>query len=77
MTREENSKRNAELKYQKARKAVLSVTTGMFNEEYKKDDGSWNISKIADAVKLHRDTVRKHLRIWEGTPKKGVQKKLF
>ncbi len=65
MTREEIAQKNAFDKHEKARKLVLNLVTGMFNEEYRKPSGKWHIGKIADATHLHRDTVSKHLRQWE------------
>ncbi len=62
MTRIERSKANAKLKYDKVHKKIINIVTGMFASEYKKKDGSWNISKIAKDANVDRKTVYKHLR---------------
>ena len=40
---------------------MLNITTGMFKDEYKKPNGSWNISKIAKDSGTTRPTVMKYL----------------
>lgn len=65
MNREERSRANAKLKHDKAKKLVINTVTGIFANEYKKPNGEWHIGKIAEATHLHRDTVAKHLKIWE------------
>ena len=62
MTRIERSKANAKLKYDRVHKKIMSLITGMFAGEYKKKDGSWNISKIAKDANVTRASVYKHLR---------------
>ena len=62
MTRRERALTNAREKYNRAHKAIISLVTGMFKDEYKKKDGSWNISKIAKEAKVDRKTVYKHLK---------------
>ena len=63
MTRQEISKKNAQKKFNEARKKVANMVTGMFAGEYKKKDGSWNVSKIAKETNLSRPTITKHLKI--------------
>ena len=62
MTRKERALSNAKQKYEKAHKAIISLVTGMFANDYKKKNGDWNISKIAKDAKVDRKTVYKHLR---------------
>ncbi len=62
MTRIERSKANAKLKYDRVHKKILNLITGMFANEYKKKDGSWNISKIAKEANVTRASVYKHLK---------------
>jgi hypothetical protein len=62
VTRQEKAKENAKLKYERVHKRVLSLVSGMFAGEYKKKDGSWNISKIAKEAGVTRMSVYKHLR---------------
>jgi len=60
MTRQENMiKINIE-KGEEARRKVLSITSGMFAEEYKRA-GKWNVSKIAKDLKMSRNTVAKYI----------------
>jgi len=44
-----------------AKKKVLSCVTGMFEFEYKKKNGDWNISKIAKESGTSRNTVYKYI----------------
>jgi transcriptional regulator of acetoin/glycerol metabolism len=53
---------NAQKKYEKAKKDIISLITGLYKEEYKKKDGSWNINKIAKDTGYTRPTVYKHLK---------------
>ena len=63
MTRSERAKANAQLKKKRARATILGfVKDNLFTDEYKKRDGTWNISKIAKATKQSRNTVKKHLK---------------
>ena len=62
MTRRERALTNAEKIKERKRKAILSALTGMFANEYKKDDGSWNIYKLAKELGMSRNTIKKHLK---------------
>ena len=63
MTRSERAKANAQLKKIRARATILGfIKDNLFTNEYKRSNGAWNISKLAKATKIHRDTVRKHLK---------------
>jgi DNA-binding transcriptional ArsR family regulator len=63
MTRTERAKKNAELKYQRARATLLGFIKGnLLANEYKKKDGSWNITKLSKAIKLDPKTIRNHLK---------------
>jgi hypothetical protein len=62
MTRKERAKENAKLKYERVHKKVISIVTGLYADEYKKADGSWNVSKIAKDAGVTRASVYKHLR---------------
>ena len=62
MTRREIAIKNAKNKYKKAHKKILTITTSMFANEYRKKNGEWNISKIAKAANVDRKTVYKHLK---------------
>jgi len=61
MTRRERAIDNARKKAEVARRKVMSITTGMFSDEYKTKTGKWNVSKIAKELGMSRDTVRKYL----------------
>lgn len=45
------------------RKKVLTCVTGMFFNDYKKPNGSWNVSKIAKDTGTSRPTVMKYLKV--------------
>ncbi len=62
MTRQEHAKKNAEEKYKKVHKKIMGLVTGMFAAEYKKKNGTWNISKIAREAGVTRASVYKHLK---------------
>jgi AraC-like DNA-binding protein len=62
MSRTEAATRASAIKAERARKAVESAVTGLMAETYKKKNGKWNIAKIADDLKMSRDTVRKYLK---------------
>jgi len=63
MTRVENIKKIHENKKENTRKKILNLLTGMFADEYKKKDNSYNVSKIAKDTNLSRPTIIKHLKI--------------
>ena len=62
MTREERSRANAQLKKKRARATILGfIQDNSSANEYKKRDGTWNISKLAEDVGCSRNTIYKHL----------------
>lgn len=61
-SRQEHAKHMTEQRQEQTRKKVLTVVTGMFKEDYKKKDGTWNISKIAKDSGTSRNTVMKYLK---------------
>lgn len=61
MTRAEHAKKIHTKLANDTRKKVLNIITGMFADEYKKADGSWNVSKIAKDSNTSRNTVMKYL----------------
>ncbi len=62
MTRRERALTNAQKIKEEKRKIILSIVKGMFAEDYKKKDGTWNISKLARDLKMDPKTIRKHIR---------------
>lgn len=61
MTRKEHiNKVNAE-QSAKTQRLIKNAITGLMSAEYKKKDGSWNISKLAEELKLSRPTIMKYL----------------
>ncbi len=62
MTRRERALSNAKAQYEKAHKKIISLVTGIFKDEYKKPNGSWNINKISKETGISRPTIYKHLR---------------
>ena len=62
MTRRERALSNSKKRYDEAHKKIISLATGMFADEYKKADGSYNINKLAKDTGYSRNTIYKHLR---------------
>ncbi len=63
MTRSERAKENAKLKKQRARATLLGfIQNNLLADEYKKPDGTWNITKLSKATKLSRPTIIAHLK---------------
>ena len=65
MTRTDKARLVSKQKQQKSKQKIIETVTGLFKEQYKKKDGSWNINKLAEHTDLTRQTVSKHLRVWE------------
>jgi len=63
MTRRENMIKLNEKKFNEARKKIMNMITGMFADEYKKKDGSFNIMKLSKDLKMSRTTITKHLKL--------------
>jgi DNA-binding transcriptional ArsR family regulator len=63
MTRSERAKENAKLKKQRARATLLGfIKDSLLADEYKKTDGTWNVTKLSKATKLSRPTIINHLK---------------
>ena len=63
MRRSERARENAKLKKQRARAVLLGfIQDNLLADEYKKADGTWNITKLSKAIKLDPKTIRKHLK---------------
>jgi hypothetical protein len=60
-TRQEHAKKMTKQREEKAKRKVLNLITGMFKDEYRKKDGSWNVSKITKESGTNRRTVMKYL----------------
>lgn len=60
-TRQEQAKKMHTKLAEDTRKKVLNIVTGMFKDEYRKKNGSWNVSKIAKDSGTSRNTVLKYL----------------
>lgn len=61
-TRQEQAKKMHTELAERTKKKVLNIITGMFKDDYKKPNGSWNISKIAKDSGTSRNTVMKYIR---------------
>ena len=59
MTRQEQAKKMAQGKLEQSTRKVLNMVTGLLSSEYKKESGKWNITKIAEELKMSRTTVTK------------------
>lgn len=60
-TRQEHALKNSKKIADKTEKKVLNCITGMFKDDYKKKNGSWNVSLIAKDSGTSRNTVMKYL----------------
>lgn len=60
-TRQEHALKIAKKNSEDTKKKVLNCITGMFAHEYKKPNGSWNVTKIAKDSGTSRPTVMKYL----------------
>lgn len=65
LTRQERAIANTKAREEKARNKVINTITGLMSATYKKKNGSWNISKIAEDTNLNRRTVSKYLKEYE------------
>ena len=65
MTRAANMKKLKDKQKEKSFKLISSLLTGLYSNEYKKPNGKWNITKIAEDTKLHRNTITNHLKTIE------------
>jgi DNA-binding transcriptional ArsR family regulator len=64
MTRQERAKKNAELKFNRARASILGIIKdNILAPTYLKKDNSWNVSHIAKDLKMSRTTIIKHLKL--------------
>lgn len=62
LTRQERAKANTEAREAKAKAKVINAITGLMSETYKKKNGTWHISRIAEDTNLHRETVSKYIK---------------
>ena len=65
MTRKEKALKNSKNKAQRNKQMVISTVTGLYKDDFKKSNGSWDIQKIADSCHISRQTTSKYLRVWE------------
>jgi len=61
MTRRERALENNRIRKERAKLKVLDATTGLMQNNYKKVNGSWNISKIAKELNMSVNTVKKYI----------------
>jgi hypothetical protein len=61
MTRSQNMKRIKKRQAEETKKKVEHFMSGLFIDDYKKPNGKWNKSKIADALGITRPTLDKYL----------------
>jgi len=61
MTRRERALSNSKAQYEKAHKKIMNAITGIFADEYKKKNGTWNIMKLARELSMSKNTIKKHL----------------
>ena len=74
VTRSESARRNTKARERKSKQLVISAITGIYQDEFRRASGKWNIKALADFTHLHRDTVTKHIRIFEDSIKLPEEK---
>jgi Fic family protein len=57
----EHIKKVHQTRTEKTKLKVLNATTGLMQNEYKKKNGTWNITKIAKELKMSINTVKKYI----------------
>ena len=62
MNRIENAKLQNDIKQGKNRLKIKAFITSLFSDGYKKANGKWHVSKLAEELDLSRPTVMKHLK---------------
>lgn len=67
MTREQIARKNAVEREKRSKTLVVSTITGLYADEFKKKNGAWNLTKIAEHTHLTRQTVSKHVKQYEST----------
>jgi hypothetical protein len=60
-TRVQHAKKIAKRRSEKYKAKILNLTNGMFADEYKKPNGKWNVTKLAQDSGTTRPTVMKYL----------------
>ena len=65
MTRAANMKKLKDKQKEKSFKLISTLLTGLYSNEYKKPNGKWNITKLAEDTNLHRNTITNHLKMIE------------
>ena len=65
VTRQERALENTRAREAKAKAKVINAITGLMAETYKKKNGAWNISLIANENKLNRRTVSKYIKEYQ------------
>lgn len=61
MTRTEHITKVNKAKGEEKKRAIINLTTGLFAEDYKKKNGTWNKRLIADTLNINKKTVYKYL----------------
>lgn len=61
-TRLEHIKKVHTEREETTRKKIMNICSGMFADDYKKKNGAWNFGKIAEDLKMSRNTVSKYLK---------------
>jgi len=62
MSRQEGAKKAREKRMADTKRKILSIVTGMFKDDYKSKNGTWNVSKIAKDSGTSRNSVMKYLK---------------
>jgi len=61
MTRKAHITKINKAKAKQVETLIINATTGLLKDEYKKKNGEWNISKLANDLNLSRTTIYKYL----------------
>jgi len=60
-TRQEHIKKVHEQRAERTQLRIKNLTTGLKRDEFKKVNGTWNITKIAKELNMGRDTIKKYI----------------
>ena len=67
MTREAIALQNSKNKELRSKQLIISAVTGLYSNDFRKGKNrdKWNIQEISKFTNLTRQTVSKHLKLWE------------
>ena len=67
MTRVENINKQRAIRQEKTRRKVFNALSGLYCDEYKKKNGTWNVAKIARELNINKRSVTKYIQEFNQT----------